>query len=1001
MKKVLSLIVALSMVLAICAPAALSAEGETGYTDVDGTVYEAPVSILKKLGIMTGYADGSFHPYSTVTRAEMAVVCLHMLKITDYGEIVSLDEVQYNDMEGHWAAAAVAYARSLGIIDGHQDGNFYPEDPVTYEQAIKMIVATLGYNDYATLNGGYPTGYIRKANELGLTRSVGYTTGSYITRGDVARIVYNSLTADIMQVIGYQGDGDVVYGVINGDNILNTYFDIVRVRGIVNDNGRTAINSETTVKENQVRIGEEVFYDGGTGIGDYIGYYVSFYALDNGYADNRTIVAYQVESSKNSYITIDAEKIENVSLLASRYVFEYWRDFNDKSTKTVRTSATPLVIFNGVAYTDYTVSDLNPDYGQVTLLDNDGDGIYDIIDIMDYDIMVVVSASETTGNIVGSYSTGARSFALDTENENYTVRIMDGSGNAVPFSQIRNNSVIHFALSRDPGQTVRTVIVSNKSVSGTVNGRDRNGNIRIEGTSYESYDFVSDNYSFSMGDNGTFYLGYDGRIAGYDGESKLSSNVGYFIACNAGTPTTGGNTLKVLTSNGTVQIFTLASTVNYNGEKVSGRELFNRINNSTNPLFGSHSDSANANKVIARPDRAAFMYKADRDNTITEMVTYESGRIAVNRIKTGGGDWSNSTMNYSATYHGYYMNDTGATIHYIDDNAVLFYSADNWQKTDDNQIYSVASPGRESSNYWPDYYFYYVDGSTSASFAVLYDGYDTQGTESLTYYITDARWNVNVKIVDQVIETYDENHDVGYRMVYWDGGTQRTLDFHPDRIDAGVMYRDGANGVSAVNGADDGERDQIIANHLWRRGDMVNVFTVGNKIVAVVSIFGSNGGSIVNWNEPSDIELSGEKERNHRYMFPLNTTGSPWVIVNNWADGYARQNYIVGRVTSIDTVRQLSIMNVNGGTPEVSLENEPMEGNCFRFVYDSRGYLKDIENVGIGAIAPDQLVLVRKQGDYNRISFRMKETFILYEPDQFTEEQQKYYKGIYSGYEFF
>ena len=40
------------------------------------------------------------------------------------------------------------------------DGTFAPDAPVTYEQALKMVVCTLGYVQFAENLGEWPEGFI-------------------------------------------------------------------------------------------------------------------------------------------------------------------------------------------------------------------------------------------------------------------------------------------------------------------------------------------------------------------------------------------------------------------------------------------------------------------------------------------------------------------------------------------------------------------------------------------------------------------------------------------------------------------------------------------------------------------------------------------------------------------------------------------------------------------------------------------------------------------------
>lgn len=94
----------------------------------------------------------------------------------------------------HWAKNYIQTAYNLGIIAGMGDGTFAPDAPVTYEQALKMVVCTLGYVQFAENLGEWPEGFIKQANTLDLTKKVnstGYSEGA--TRGMIAQVLTTHL----------------------------------------------------------------------------------------------------------------------------------------------------------------------------------------------------------------------------------------------------------------------------------------------------------------------------------------------------------------------------------------------------------------------------------------------------------------------------------------------------------------------------------------------------------------------------------------------------------------------------------------------------------------------------------------------------------------------------------------------------------------------------------------------------------------------------------------
>lgn len=191
MKKVLSLLLVLSLVLGAVAPAMAAP------SDVEGTEYEEAVERLSALDVLDGYPDGTFRPNNTITRAEMAAA-LVKLAGNEYAVEFSRGETSFSDVSAsYWAAPYINVGQKMGYIDGHTDGTFRPTEPVTYEQAIKLVVELLGYGEKAMKNGGYPLGHIMIASDLDVTADVDGVKGLPAPRGIVAQLMDNSLTVGL------------------------------------------------------------------------------------------------------------------------------------------------------------------------------------------------------------------------------------------------------------------------------------------------------------------------------------------------------------------------------------------------------------------------------------------------------------------------------------------------------------------------------------------------------------------------------------------------------------------------------------------------------------------------------------------------------------------------------------------------------------------------------------------------------------------------------------
>jgi len=179
------------MAALIAAGLLLNAAATTAFPDV-GQEHEHADAIqhVNSTGLMVGYGDGTFQPDKTVTRAEMATILCKML---EEDQDLKKDGATFSDVPtSHWANAYVVKAASLGFVGGYGNGKFGPDDAVTYEQAVTMLVQALGGKEEAAKHGGYPEGPLALAKEHDLLEGISAKTGDPFSRGEVAVLLYNS-----------------------------------------------------------------------------------------------------------------------------------------------------------------------------------------------------------------------------------------------------------------------------------------------------------------------------------------------------------------------------------------------------------------------------------------------------------------------------------------------------------------------------------------------------------------------------------------------------------------------------------------------------------------------------------------------------------------------------------------------------------------------------------------------------------------------------------------
>ena len=187
MKKIQSIVAGLlTVALLTCSASAMS------FPDVPkDSDYATAIEYVSELGVMVGGSNGNFNPDQIVSRCEMATIICRMLGVA---ENLSKSEVFTDVPTTHWANAYVGKVAELGIVGGYGNGKYGPGDPVTYEQAITMIVRTIGEGDRANYNGGYPNGFIKVAQEKNLLNGIQAVQGQGLSRGAVAVLLYNYYT---------------------------------------------------------------------------------------------------------------------------------------------------------------------------------------------------------------------------------------------------------------------------------------------------------------------------------------------------------------------------------------------------------------------------------------------------------------------------------------------------------------------------------------------------------------------------------------------------------------------------------------------------------------------------------------------------------------------------------------------------------------------------------------------------------------------------------------
>lgn len=212
MKKLISFTLCLVLALGLTVGSAFA----ISFTDQADILHKEAVNGCVERNIISGYADGSFRPYGSLTRAEM---CKMLCVALNGGNapLLSTTPSIFSDIESSfcgWADSYIAYCYNQKIVagvgsDGKGGARFAPREYVTVDQAAKMLLVIMGYNPADYVGGSWAINVHTDASDAGLLKGLLTSLGSAnLSRDDAAQMIWNALNANMVKWVTM---GDTTY----------------------------------------------------------------------------------------------------------------------------------------------------------------------------------------------------------------------------------------------------------------------------------------------------------------------------------------------------------------------------------------------------------------------------------------------------------------------------------------------------------------------------------------------------------------------------------------------------------------------------------------------------------------------------------------------------------------------------------------------------------------------------------------------------------------------
>lgn len=739
------------------------------FSDVSiSTPYRDAIITLSTIGLLKGYEDGTFRPDNTITRAEFTVMVTRALAVDG----VKIDGDIFSDVSNHYAKYNIRTAYDMGIINGMGDGTFRPDAPVTYEQAVKMIVCMLGYGDNGEEMGGYPDGYMKMGARLNLTGGISMTNSDPAPRGVIAQLIYSALDVKIQNKI-ILGDGKPSYAETQ-ETLMEGKLKLHKIKGMVVGVGESKMDiCGDSLLDNEMA----VMTSKGTKILDYtsffktideakayLGYDVTIYYKSNGTGELDSIVAFDSESRKNDTITFNYDKIESCDGNVIRY-----EDSSGKTRSLKFTTENLNVIYNGKTiiediidingknYDIYGALEqwLDPDsenriYGDVKIIDTASDDTADIVTINDYDIMIASKAPTTADYRLTDKLVSGNYVILNPDDSSYKFTVTK-NGSASAITSIAANDIVLIAKSLDGNEY--KLIVKSETVSGKITSIDyAEDEMVIDGKTYTINPclpkYFEGKEDLQVGTQGKFYVDMFNNVLYCEVQESKAAPYGYLInvSYNDETDTSYASVFMPSLGN-SVKTYAIEDKVKLNGMvtnsfesrlRETAQKCADDIANST-LVYGSSADDVRTTRY-AQPARIDIS-----SNKIKGVValTQEGG---VNENKTVFSRYL-PLAKYKYTASNNFNNEF-----YINSSTVIMYVPGNRNDKNEYAKMTASSLFKTGESYWVEPYD--VNESKTAALLVVY------GNSSMSEITKDSPINIASKQPASAVVNDDTIHRI-------------------------------------------------------------------------------------------------------------------------------------------------------------------------------------------------------------------------------------------------
>ena len=595
MRKMLALILSLSVILGMCSYSALAADAE--YSKAEQFAFGLDVIDEEK-----------YSANAIASRAEFAEIVANICKLMDenknYKEWADYvfgadnnNEIQdtpsdklFTDVDSslqQYEAIKVVYQR--GYMSGMTETHFAPNYDITIGAVTKVLVSMLGYGSLADIKGGYPKGYMLVAGSKGMLDGVQATANDFASFGQIIKMIYNTLDVYVCDIKSVTSEDETFKE--SDETFLNRCLGLYRIKDRVTDNGISTFYGESRVGVKKLVVGGVVISIAECNYArSFLGREVEAYYRETENGENE--LAYMSVSAGDISESFDIEKL--VSYTKNEIEYENERG----SVSSVSLAPNAKLVYNNCAMGSYDESVFDYLYGNVTLISTT-DGDADLIIVNDYMVGKIKKVVADTKYIYADtmYKDMADMKALNlSEKGGRNVFIENADGEQLSFSDLEAGDIISVLVSDNDSCIDITVceagisdyVISDFEISDKVIISDEETSYSLRGA--ENLETVP---TINLGDKFSLFFDHNRNLVWFE---LASGNAGMKKAILVATTHEAKGVrdnymVRIYDETGKLMVLTLDDKIAFNHSMKEPKDIFTEITNAIEDVILYETDS--------------------------------------------------------------------------------------------------------------------------------------------------------------------------------------------------------------------------------------------------------------------------------------------------------------------------------------------------------------------------------------------------------------------------